>query len=101
KDAINWAPQGVGTLVIVSGDISSPFGKLAAGLARWLIAAYGGSGTFEQQLEAVTVALQSGFFDTQVSLALSQSFVFSIGPSTLTTETSVVGMPVQSNLGVA
>ena len=100
KDAKNWAPQGVGTLVIASGEQSSPFGKLAAGLARWLIVAYGGSGTFEQQLEAVTVALQLGAFDTQVSLALSESFVFSIGQSALTEETAVVGMPVHPSLRV-
>jgi hypothetical protein len=100
KDATKWDPQGVGTLVIASGNQASAFGKLAAGLAQWLIAAYGGSGTFEQQLEAVTVALDLGLFDTQVSQALSESFVFSIGPSTLTVETAVVGMPVHPTLRI-
>ncbi|HEV3164358.1 MAG TPA: hypothetical protein VGZ22_10035, partial [Isosphaeraceae bacterium] len=100
KDATKWDPQGVGTLVIASGDQASAFGKLAAGLAQWLIAAYGGSGTFEQQLEAATVALDLGLFDTQVSQALSESFVFSIGPSTLTVETAVVGMPVHPTLRI-
>lgn len=99
KDAINWAPQGVGTLVITTGDQATPFGKLAAGLAQWLIAAYGGAGTFQQQLEAVTVALQSGAFDSQVSTALEETFVFSIG-RTLTQETAVVSMPVHPTLRI-
>lgn len=100
KDATNWAPQGIGTLVIASGDHSSQFGNLAAGLARWLIGAYGGSGTFEQQLEAVTVALQLGEFDAHVSQALSESFVFLIGRSALTEDTTVVSMPVHPTLRV-
>jgi hypothetical protein len=99
KDAIKWAPQGVGTLVIASGDQSTPFGKLAAGLAQWLIAAYGGTGTFEKQLEAVAVALQLGAFDSQVSTALAESFVFSIG-RTLTQDTAVVSMPVHPTLRI-
>jgi hypothetical protein len=99
KDAISWAPQGVGTLVITTGDQATPFGKLAAGLAQWLIAAYGGTGTFQQQLEAVTVALQSGVFDSQVSTALEETFVFSIG-RTLTQETAVVSLPVHPTLRI-
>jgi hypothetical protein len=99
NDAISWAPQGVGTLVITTGDQATPFGKLAAGLAQWLIAAYGGTGTFQQQLEAVTVALQLGAFDSQVSTALEETFVFSIG-KTLTQETAVVSMPVHPTLRI-
>jgi hypothetical protein len=99
NDAISWAPQGVGTLVIASGNQGTPFGKLAAGLAQWLIAAYGGIGTFQQQLEAVTVALQLGVFDTQVSLALSESFVFYIGQLS-GQETAVVSMPVHPTLRI-
>ncbi|HEX5734725.1 MAG TPA: hypothetical protein VF131_17975 [Blastocatellia bacterium] len=99
EDAISWAPQGVGTLVITTGDQATPFGKLAAGLAQWLIAAYGGTGTFQQQLEAVTVALQLGAFDSQVSTALEETFVFSIG-RTLTQETAVVSMPVHPTLRI-
>ena len=99
KDAINWAPQGVGTLVITTGDQATPFGKLAAGLAQWLIAAYGGTGTFQQQLEAVAVALQLGAFDSQVSTALEETFVFSIG-QTSAQETAVVSMPVHPTLRI-
>ncbi|MEK6304210.1 MAG: hypothetical protein AABO41_26275 [Acidobacteriota bacterium] len=98
-DAISWAPQGVGTLVITTGDQATPFGKLAAGLAQWLIAAYGGTGTFQQQLEAVTVALQAGLFDSQVSTALEETFVFSIG-TTLSQDTAVVSMPVHPTLRI-
>jgi hypothetical protein len=99
KDAVSWAPQGVGTLVIASGDQGTPFGKLAAGLAQWLITAYGGSGTFQQQLEAVAVALEVGAFDPQVSKALGDTFLFSIGqPSGQ--ETAVVSMPVHPTLRI-
>jgi hypothetical protein len=97
KDAINWAPQGVGTLVISSGDQGTPFGKLALGLAQWLIAAYGGTGTFQKQLEAVAAALDLGLFDSQVSTALAEKFLFSIG-QTSGLETEVVAMPVYPTL---
>ncbi|MFY9608925.1 MAG: hypothetical protein WAU45_09965 [Blastocatellia bacterium] len=97
KDAINWAPQGVGTLVISTGDLGTPFGKLAAGLAQWLITAYGGTGTFQQQLEAVAAALDLGLFDSQVSTALEQTFLFSIG-QTSGLETGVVTVPVHPTL---
>ena len=97
KDAINWAPQGVGTLVISSGDQGTPFGKLALGLAQWLIAAYGGTGTFQKQLEAVAAALDLGLFDSQVSTALAEKFLFSIA-QTSGLETEVVTMPVHPTL---
>lgn len=95
-----WAPQGVATLVLDSGDASSPFGLLSAGLAQWLITAYGGSGSFAEQLAATTLALDEGLFDSQVSQALSETFVFDIGPSKLTADSDVVGLPVHPSLGV-
>lgn len=97
KDAVTWNPQGVGTLVIAADAQGSPFGKLAMGLAQWLIAAYGGAGTFQQQLEAVAAALELGLFDSQVSTALNDKFVFSIG-KTSGLETGVVTMPVHPTL---
>src|SRR6185436_16002357 len=97
KDAVTWAPQGVGTLVISGGDQGTPFGKLALGLAQWLIAAYGGTGTFQKQLEAVAAALDLGLFDSQVSTALAEKFLFSIGKTT-GLETVAVTMPVHPTL---
>ncbi|MBY5935088.1 hypothetical protein KUV51_18935 [Tateyamaria omphalii] len=98
----NWAPQGVATLVLESGGLSSPFGVLASELSSWLIHTYGGaSTTFHEQLVATQAALQSGEFDRAAILgALSETFVFNVGKTAFAADTAVVSMAMPDSLGL-
>ncbi len=100
--AADWAPQGVATLVVESGDMTSPFGMLSTELAGWLVHTYGGeSADFHTQLTAAAKALQDGAFDrSQVMTAMSDCFNFVIGSTVFTEETAVVAMAMPDSLGI-
>ncbi|MEM7585398.1 MAG: hypothetical protein AAF560_18560, partial [Acidobacteriota bacterium] len=99
-DGSAWAPQGVATLVLKTGDTTSPFGRLCAGLAGWLIDRYGTGDDFHQQLAATRAALARGDFDDQVSTALAETFTFAIKPNTFESDTEVVSLAMHPSLGL-
>ncbi|CAA0081677.1 Uncharacterised protein [BD1-7 clade bacterium] len=101
QDGSTWAPQGVATLVLESGDQASPFGKLSKGLAQWLVSSYGGDGSFDSQLAATAAALEDGRFNDAVESALSEMFVFAISAADYSAETATVGMVMPTSLVIA
>lgn len=99
-DGRTWNPQGVGTLILESGDATSPFGKVANLLAPWLIATYGSGATFYEQLESTELALQQGAFDAQVNQALAELFVFNISGAAFAEDAQVVSLAIHPSLGI-
>ncbi len=100
-DGSSWKPQGVVSLVIENGGgESSQFFQLSKGLAQWLLATYGGLGSFEQQLQKVADELTAHKFDTQVETCLRSQFSFTLTTvGTLGSETPFVVVPVHASLG--
>jgi hypothetical protein len=101
-DGSSWKPQGVASLVVENGGgESSPFFLLSKGLAQWLLATFGGSGSFEQQLQNVENALQEGAFNNQVGTCLQSQFNFRMTKmGSLTQETAFVVVPIHASLGL-
>jgi hypothetical protein len=100
-DGMSWKPQGVASLVIENGGgESSQFFQLSKGLAQWLLATYGGSGSFVQQLQNVEDALLAHKFDNQVETCLQSQFSFTmITGGNLGKETPFVVAPIHASLG--
>lgn len=99
-DGVNWAPQGVATLQMMTGDAASPFGLLATGLAEWLVDQYGGNGNFHEQLAATRFRLDQGDFNRDYEEALSSLFRFEVGPTEFAAETEVVTLAMPPSLAV-
>jgi hypothetical protein len=99
-DGSSWKPQGVASLLIENSGESSPFFLLSKGLAQWLLANFGGSGSFEQQLRNVESALKEGGFNNQVETCLQNQFTFTMSEmGSPTQETAFVVMPIHASLG--
>lgn len=98
-DGTSWQPQGVASLLIENSGEASPFFQLSKGLAQWLLATYGGAGSFEQQLQNVEAALQAHEFDGQVETCLQSQFTFTMtAMGSPTQETPFVVVPVHDSL---
>ena len=95
-DGAAWAPQGVATLLIETGN----FGTLAAGLARWLLANFGNGATFHDQLLATAAALDSGAFQPHVAKALSATFFFVIDGGKPEKDKTFVSFPMPDSLSL-
>jgi hypothetical protein len=99
-DGAAWAPQGVATLLIETGDLESAFGSLATGLARWLLANFGSGATFHDQLLATAAALDSGAFQSRVAEALSATFIFEIDGGKPAADKTFVSFPMPDSLSL-
>ena len=99
-DGVVWTPQGVATLLIETGDSSSAFGTLNAGLARWLLAEFGKGEDFHRQLISTADKLDAGAFEPRVAEALSQCFVFDVAGFTATQDTAYVSFPMPESLAL-
>lgn len=100
-DGTTWAPQGVATLVMETGDASSDFGLLCDGLAQWLLTNLGTGDNFHDQLLSTAKALQEDRFQPLVAQALAAQFVFNIHGGAPGGDTAYVTFPMPESLALS